>query len=310
MLLFICHAHEDKNDFVRPLAEMLRRDYDVWYDEYKLTLGDSLLQKINEGLGSCDFGIVVFSPAFFALSKKWTRTELGGLFALEGTTRKIILPIRKDLTVDDLTKLIPTMGDRISVSASDGLERVVEEIRLAVDVSERKRQLTVLESAKQQIQKLDQTLKEQRESKRLLQCQEGVDLIRKAFQELFDALRGALGEVAATSDVLKFTFKQPRGDIISIEALYRINLVIDFRGLYANEAVDAQLRAGFFVFPRAYSEEQREELSEFEFRPSFRLPKTVVWIGESEDQKFGTEELAAKLIEQLIKEIEARSNPS
>jgi hypothetical protein len=45
-MLFISHASEDR-DFVRPLAEALCQEYDVWYSEYELTLGDSLLQKID-----------------------------------------------------------------------------------------------------------------------------------------------------------------------------------------------------------------------------------------------------------------------
>lgn len=65
MFLFICHASEDK-DFVRPLAEELRKEYEkVWYDEYELKLGDNLLEKIDQGLASCDYGIVVLSKAFF-----------------------------------------------------------------------------------------------------------------------------------------------------------------------------------------------------------------------------------------------------
>jgi len=70
MKLFICHVWEDKADFVEPLAQALRRDFDVWYDNFQLTVGDSLLKKITEGLASCDFGIVVLSKAFFG-KKKW-----------------------------------------------------------------------------------------------------------------------------------------------------------------------------------------------------------------------------------------------
>lgn len=37
--VFICHASEDKEDFVRPLAEQLRLLYiDVWYDEFSLSI--------------------------------------------------------------------------------------------------------------------------------------------------------------------------------------------------------------------------------------------------------------------------------
>jgi hypothetical protein len=79
MLLFICHAFEDQDDFVRPLAEELRKEYNVWYSGYELTLGDSLLQKIDQGLADCDFGVVVLSKAFFQKKKKWTRVELDAL---------------------------------------------------------------------------------------------------------------------------------------------------------------------------------------------------------------------------------------
>jgi TIR domain len=77
--LFLSHAWEDKDAFVRPLAEALSLEFDVWYDEYALKPGDSLLEKISEGLRSCDRGIVVLSRHFF--EKRWTQAELNGLFA-------------------------------------------------------------------------------------------------------------------------------------------------------------------------------------------------------------------------------------
>jgi hypothetical protein len=54
--LFLSHASEDQADFVRPLAEALKKDFDVWYSEYSLKLGDRLLAKIDQGLKSCDYG--------------------------------------------------------------------------------------------------------------------------------------------------------------------------------------------------------------------------------------------------------------
>jgi hypothetical protein len=67
-MLFICHASEDR-DFVRPLAEALSKEYEkIWYSEYELTLGDRLLEKIDHGFTTCDFGIVVLSKPFFEKS--------------------------------------------------------------------------------------------------------------------------------------------------------------------------------------------------------------------------------------------------
>ena len=48
--VFICHASEDKKDFVKPLADaLIKEKMRVWYDEFELTLGDSLREKIEIG---------------------------------------------------------------------------------------------------------------------------------------------------------------------------------------------------------------------------------------------------------------------
>src|SRR5437764_1180332 len=100
--IFLSHASEDQADFVRPLADALvsfPEEFEVWYSEYELTLGDKLLAKIDEGLKNCDYGVVVLSPQFFA--KRWPREELEGLFQLETTERKVILPIWKNVSAED-----------------------------------------------------------------------------------------------------------------------------------------------------------------------------------------------------------------
>src|SRR5205823_8787479 len=49
--VFVCHASEDKEGFVRPLAKMLHESgLTVWYDEFTLKIGDSLRRRIDEGL--------------------------------------------------------------------------------------------------------------------------------------------------------------------------------------------------------------------------------------------------------------------
>lgn len=89
---FISHASEDKDEIVRPLAEGLsKRGVRVWYDEFSLTIGDSLRQSIDRGLASSRYGIVVLSPSFFA--KNWPTYELNGLTARQMMGQKVILPI-------------------------------------------------------------------------------------------------------------------------------------------------------------------------------------------------------------------------
>lgn len=91
--VFICHANEDKESFVRPLAqELLKSHLEVWYDEFSLIVGDSLREAIDKGLAKSRFGIVVLSPNFFR--KKWPQRELNGLVAREmNEPMNLILPV-------------------------------------------------------------------------------------------------------------------------------------------------------------------------------------------------------------------------
>lgn len=124
---FICHASEDKDTFVRELAEKLKsHGLNIWYDEFTLTVGDSLLRKINEGLLQSKYGIVIFSKDFF--EKRWTRRELEGLVALEENGQKKILPVWLNVKREDILKTYPTLADLYAADASKGLNHVVDEL--------------------------------------------------------------------------------------------------------------------------------------------------------------------------------------
>jgi hypothetical protein len=95
--VFISHASEDKDAFVRPLAKRLRDEHiEVWYDEFSLRVGDSLRRSIDRGLAQSRFGIVVMSPHFF--EKQWSQWELDGLVARQiAGADNVILPIWLDV---------------------------------------------------------------------------------------------------------------------------------------------------------------------------------------------------------------------
>ncbi len=125
--LFICHAGQDKEEFVRPLAQALqRKGLRVWYDEYTLKVGDSLRRKIDAGLKASRFGVVVLSPAFFA--KEWPQRELDGLTAREIEGKKVILPVWHNLTRQDVLGFSPTLADRLAASSDKGIDAVVAAI--------------------------------------------------------------------------------------------------------------------------------------------------------------------------------------
>jgi molybdopterin-guanine dinucleotide biosynthesis protein A len=129
--LFICHASEDKEVFVRPLAKRLvDHGFRVWFDEYTLSLGDSLRREIERGLAASRFGVVVLSRSFFA--KDWPQIELDALTALEVERGKRILPIWHQISRSDILACSPRLADLFAVDSSRGLDEVVRQISGAI----------------------------------------------------------------------------------------------------------------------------------------------------------------------------------
>jgi len=132
---FVCHASEDKEDFVRPLAEELKsKGLRVWYDEFTLQVGDSLRRAIDRGLRDSRFGVVVLSPAFFA--KDWTQRELDGLVAKEVKGRKVILPVWHKLGAEDVRKCSLLLADRVAARSEEGMEAVVNKLLGAMEAGD------------------------------------------------------------------------------------------------------------------------------------------------------------------------------
>ncbi|WP_071527246.1 toll/interleukin-1 receptor domain-containing protein [Nodosilinea nodulosa] len=124
---FICHASEDKESFVRPLAKyLLKSGASIFYDEYSIKLGDSLTQKINEGLQSADFAIIVLSEAFF--QKNWTQAELQSIFNLHVSSSLRLIIIYHGITNDDVRNIYPLLADIYSANSDKGIEEVVRKI--------------------------------------------------------------------------------------------------------------------------------------------------------------------------------------
>lgn len=116
---FISHASEDKERFVRPLAEALAGlGARIWYDEFTLKPGMSLSESIDHGLANCRFGLVVLSPDFFG--KAWPARELRGLVARQLAGNATILPVWHEVDLDTVLKFSPPLADIYGVRTSEG----------------------------------------------------------------------------------------------------------------------------------------------------------------------------------------------
>lgn len=131
--VFVSHASEDKADVARPLAEELqRRGIDVWFDEYDISTGDSLLKKIDQGLLSCQYGVVVVSHSF--LSKTWAQVELDALVTKETLLgKKTVLPVWHRIGIREVAQYSPVLASKVGVSTQKGIPYVANRIVQAVE---------------------------------------------------------------------------------------------------------------------------------------------------------------------------------
>src|SRR5690606_26215890 len=126
--VFISHASEDKDEVVRPLADALREaGLDVWYDEFELRIGDSLRRKIDKGVASSRFGVVVLSRAFFG--RGWPEYELDGLVTRAVNGEQILLPVWHNVTKREVMGYSASLADKLARStATHTVEEIAAEI--------------------------------------------------------------------------------------------------------------------------------------------------------------------------------------
>jgi hypothetical protein len=90
--VFIAHSSADK-EFVDDLADNLRHNgVQVWYDKFNMRIGDSLRDKIGDGIEGSDFMIVVLSPN--SINSRWVKDELNAGLAKTFESQSVfVLPL-------------------------------------------------------------------------------------------------------------------------------------------------------------------------------------------------------------------------
>lgn len=125
--IFLSYAHADRAEVAQPLAVALESlGLRVWLDHTELKVGDSLQEKIDEGLRLCRLGVVILSHAFF--SHHYPVRELRGLAQREVNGKKVILPVWHRVSEEDVRNFSPPLADRVAARTEDGVNVVALKI--------------------------------------------------------------------------------------------------------------------------------------------------------------------------------------
>jgi len=90
--IFLSHNSRDK-DFVRKLAyRFVQAGVKVWIDEAELDIGDSIIERVSEGIYESDFVVAVISK--HSVRSKWVQKELSLAMTSEVSEQRIrVLPV-------------------------------------------------------------------------------------------------------------------------------------------------------------------------------------------------------------------------
>jgi TIR domain len=124
---FLSHSSKDKA-FVRKLAaDLVASGVKVWIDEQRILVGDSIPEKVAQGLAESDFFLIVISHN--SVGSSWVKKELSNALIQEIERRKVaILPIK----IDDATMPESIRDKRYADfqgSYDEGLKGLIESIK-------------------------------------------------------------------------------------------------------------------------------------------------------------------------------------
>ena len=112
--VFLSFGWEDKSIAEQVAHKLMASGIDTWWAEWEISAGDSLRQRIDEGLEGCTHFVVLLSTQ--ALTKPWVNQEIdAGLVRMLDDKCKLI-PLRYNL---DYKKLPPLLSGRLSPEVTD-----------------------------------------------------------------------------------------------------------------------------------------------------------------------------------------------
>lgn len=101
---FLCHAGENKALGRQIATDLMAKGIETFFDEWCIEDGESLRQKIDEGLVGCTHFIVLLTPE--SLRKPWVNAEIDAAFVRKLAGLCKFIPLRHGLAPEALPPLL------------------------------------------------------------------------------------------------------------------------------------------------------------------------------------------------------------
>ena len=133
MPIFISYSHRDKT-FVDQLGiQLVRRNVNVWLDRWELSVGDSIVEKVQEAVDGASALLVILSKA--SAASEWCKKEMSaGLLRELEERRVVVMPVM----LEDCDVPVFARGKMFADFRTDfdvGLRAVIEGIAKVTNAS-------------------------------------------------------------------------------------------------------------------------------------------------------------------------------
>ncbi|KQW72340.1 toll/interleukin-1 receptor domain-containing protein [Ensifer sp. Root127] len=104
---FLSYSFEDSELAEKLALGLMAKGIDIWWAEWEIGSGDSLRQKIDEGLGNCTHFLVLLTPV--AIGKPWVKLEMDAGLVRRVSGQAKFIPIRYGVSTTELPTLLTGM---------------------------------------------------------------------------------------------------------------------------------------------------------------------------------------------------------
>lgn len=125
--VFICHSHVDKATYANPLNEALNaQGVSCWIDEAQILPGESIVEKVNEGLRTSRFIVVIITASF--MERRWPQKELNAALSKEIRTGDVAVVPILDVDRNTYFERYPLFEDKLYLDWREGIDRIADHI--------------------------------------------------------------------------------------------------------------------------------------------------------------------------------------
>lgn len=126
-MAFLSYASEDRALAERVVTSLQAAGIETWWDQWEIGAGDSIVQKVNAGLGGCTHFIVLLTST--SIQKPWVQTEMDAGFVRKVSGEVKFVALRSGLPATSLPALLrPLHSPEISADHDKSIAQLVADI--------------------------------------------------------------------------------------------------------------------------------------------------------------------------------------